>query len=251
VITAAESIAQYNGRVYDPGTGFHDYGARMYWPQIGRFISPDTYGGDPANPASLNRYSYVQNNPYKYADPTGHFAWLPWTMGAGAVIGGVTASVLSYQGGRRGEDLVTDILGGIGMGGLAGTGVGLLADAVAAPRVAQALQGAAQQVEARGPAAGGGAAVENVGAAEAARIQNAANRIGERVHVVGSRAAGTAGPNSDWDFVVEASAKVRNSVSSALPGAKNVAEGVPRNQDIFKGPLDPSKPHITFTPKPE
>jgi RHS repeat-associated protein len=60
---------QYNGRVFDPGTGFHDYGARMYWPQIGRFISPDTAGPDLADPASLNRYSYVLNNPYKYVDP--------------------------------------------------------------------------------------------------------------------------------------------------------------------------------------
>jgi RHS repeat-associated protein len=64
---------QYNGRVYDPGTGFHDYGARMYWPAIGRFISADSYQGDIASPASLNRYSYVLNNPYRYVDPTGHF----------------------------------------------------------------------------------------------------------------------------------------------------------------------------------
>jgi RHS repeat-associated protein len=63
---------QYNGRVFDPGTGFHDYGARMYWPQIGRFISADSYQGDIRNPASLNRYSYVLNNPYRYVDPNGH-----------------------------------------------------------------------------------------------------------------------------------------------------------------------------------
>jgi RHS repeat-associated protein len=78
---------QYNGRVYDPGTGFHDYGARMYWPEIGRFISADSFLGDPANPASLNRYSYVHNNPYKYTDPTGHFAFLaaiPAICAAGA-----------------------------------------------------------------------------------------------------------------------------------------------------------------------
>jgi RHS repeat-associated protein len=76
---------QYNGRVYDQGTGFHDYGARLYWPEIGRFISADSYLGDPANPASLNRYSYVHNNPYKYTDPTGHFAFaLPALYAAGA-----------------------------------------------------------------------------------------------------------------------------------------------------------------------
>ena len=70
--TASDRANQYNGRVSDTGTSFIDYGARMYWPQIGRFISADTAGPDLANPASFNRYAYVQNNPYKYVDPTGH-----------------------------------------------------------------------------------------------------------------------------------------------------------------------------------
>lgn len=56
----------------DPGTGFIDYGARMYWPEIGRFISPDDIEPDLENPARLNKYSYVRNNPYKYTDPTRH-----------------------------------------------------------------------------------------------------------------------------------------------------------------------------------
>jgi len=30
----------------------------------------------PANPQALNRYSYVQNNPLKYTDPSGHTAYL-------------------------------------------------------------------------------------------------------------------------------------------------------------------------------
>jgi RHS repeat-associated protein len=67
----------YNGRVYDSGTGFQDYGARMYWPAIGRFVSADSYLGDSASPASLNRYGYVQNNPYRYTDPTGHYVESP------------------------------------------------------------------------------------------------------------------------------------------------------------------------------
>ncbi len=71
---SAQGDRQYNGRVYDPGTGFHDYGARLYWPELGRFISADSVMGSLAAPASLNRFSYVLNNPYRYIDPTGGWA---------------------------------------------------------------------------------------------------------------------------------------------------------------------------------
>ena len=53
-------------------TGLYYYGARYYDAGLGRFISPDTIVPDPANPQSLNRYSYCLNNPLKYVDPTGH-----------------------------------------------------------------------------------------------------------------------------------------------------------------------------------
>jgi hypothetical protein len=39
---------------------------------MGRFISEDTYEGDLLNPLSLNLYSYVENNPLKYTDPSGN-----------------------------------------------------------------------------------------------------------------------------------------------------------------------------------
>jgi RHS repeat-associated protein len=68
---AVQGDRQYNGRVFDAGTGFHDYGARLYWPEIGRFVSADLTMGSPASPGTLNRYSYVLNNPYKYVDPDG------------------------------------------------------------------------------------------------------------------------------------------------------------------------------------
>jgi hypothetical protein len=50
-----------------------DYGARHYDPYLNRFISPDTIVPDPANPQSLNRYAYVENNPTKHGDPSGHY----------------------------------------------------------------------------------------------------------------------------------------------------------------------------------
>ncbi len=47
--------------------------ARYYVPSIGRFASADTIVPDPTNPQSMNRFSYVRNNPLKFIDPTGHY----------------------------------------------------------------------------------------------------------------------------------------------------------------------------------
>ena len=48
--------------------------ARWYDGQLGRWISPDSIIPDPANPQSLNRFSYALGNPLKYRDPSGHQA---------------------------------------------------------------------------------------------------------------------------------------------------------------------------------
>ena len=45
----------------------------MYDPVTARFLQEDTYGGDPNDPLSLNRYTYSVNNPLRYYDPTGHW----------------------------------------------------------------------------------------------------------------------------------------------------------------------------------
>lgn len=51
-----------------------DYKARFYGPALGRMTQPDTIIPNLGNPQSLNRYSYVGNNPIRYTDPTGHFS---------------------------------------------------------------------------------------------------------------------------------------------------------------------------------
>ena len=66
-----DTSKKFTGQRLD-GTGLYYYGARYYDPVIGRFISPDTIVPNPANPQSLNRYSYAFNNPCRYTDPTGH-----------------------------------------------------------------------------------------------------------------------------------------------------------------------------------
>lgn len=47
------------------------FGARYYDPTLGRFISRDPIRGVMSDPRSLNRYTYVLNNPLKYRDPWG------------------------------------------------------------------------------------------------------------------------------------------------------------------------------------
>jgi uncharacterized protein RhaS with RHS repeats len=46
--------------------------ARYYDPVIGRFYSNDPIGFKSVH--SFNRYSYANNNPYKYVDPDGRDA---------------------------------------------------------------------------------------------------------------------------------------------------------------------------------
>jgi RHS repeat-associated protein len=61
---------QFNFRERESdGTGFYDYGARIYNPATGRWLSPDSSTKD-----GLNRYTYVRNNPLFYNDLTGHGA---------------------------------------------------------------------------------------------------------------------------------------------------------------------------------
>jgi RHS repeat-associated protein len=65
---------RYAGEFLDVETGLYYLRARYYNPFIGRFISEDSYWSEDANPLSLNRYTYVNNDPLRFVDPTGHSA---------------------------------------------------------------------------------------------------------------------------------------------------------------------------------
>ncbi len=65
--TDFEELHSFTGKEYDPDTGLHYYNARWYDADLGRFISEDPVA-DPNNP---NLYSYCNNNPGIFVDPTG------------------------------------------------------------------------------------------------------------------------------------------------------------------------------------
>jgi len=64
--------ASYTGHLKEEETGLIYARARYYDPSIGRFISADSVMGSIADSQSLNKYTYVQNNPEKYVDPSGN-----------------------------------------------------------------------------------------------------------------------------------------------------------------------------------
>ncbi|SIS31607.1 RHS repeat-associated core domain-containing protein [Chryseobacterium joostei] len=65
---------KYNGKELQE-TGMYDYGARMYMPDLGRWGVHD-----PLSETTLQPYSYADNNPIFYNDPTGMIAQQPETI---------------------------------------------------------------------------------------------------------------------------------------------------------------------------
>jgi RHS repeat-associated protein len=63
----------FTGHEQLDAVGLVHMGGRVYDAQIGRFLSADPFVQDPTDLQGLNRYSYVQNNPLSYTDPSGYF----------------------------------------------------------------------------------------------------------------------------------------------------------------------------------
>ena len=73
---SANNNITYAGYQYDSETGLYYLNARYYDSKIARFLSEDTYTGDPNDPLSLNLYTYCANSPIKYTDPSGHYYYV-------------------------------------------------------------------------------------------------------------------------------------------------------------------------------
>ena len=87
---AAATISAYEPRGYTGHEHLDDIGiihmnGRVYEPRLGRMLSPDPVTQAPENGQNYNRYTYANNNPLGYTDPSGFEA---------ATIGGFIANTV-------------------------------------------------------------------------------------------------------------------------------------------------------------
>ena len=73
-IQLADDIG-FTGHQSDVSTGFTYMQARYYDPVSGRFMSADPAGFGARNPMSFNFYSYANNSPLRFVDPSGLVAF--------------------------------------------------------------------------------------------------------------------------------------------------------------------------------
>jgi RHS repeat-associated protein len=149
---------QVNGQQVDTEDGLVYLRARYYDPTLGRFIMRDQASGNDSLPQTLNRYSYVDNNPVNLMDPSGNFAILV-TIGLGALIGG-------------GSDLIAQAIAG---NGINWGEVGVHA------AIGAAFGGAALLLPIAGEAVAAYAAEEGVSTAAAGTLGSIAENVGSTI----------------------------------------------------------------------
>jgi RHS repeat-associated protein len=255
---AYEFNLRFPGQYADKETNLHYNYFRDFDPVLGRYQQSDPMG----LAGGADTYSYVNGSPLAFADPTGELsvaacgnpANAPACIAAGIIVGPVASmlvagainSAIQYsQNGCVDPTQLMDVMGDAGQVGMILGPFGGIRGFFPATAAAAARTKAAPAIS-PSPTVGGGANLGNLPPAVAQQIQNAANRTGTSVTLVGSRARGNPGPNSDFDYILQPGAP-RNIKSSLPSGPRNL--GGPRNQDFHPGPVDPNKPHIIFHPR--
>ena len=141
----------FTGQEDDDDLGLYNYGARLYDPVLGRFISPDGIVQAPDDAQTLNRYSYARNNPIIYTDPSGNIAIIDdiieaitaivaaiaaskTAMAGVAIVGGAAlgAATSAVTGGNVWQGALTGAISGaifFGAGEIAGSIIGSAAQA--------------------------------------------------------------------------------------------------------------------------
>ncbi len=96
----APLVTGYTGQTPMVRSTLLDYGARMYDPRVGSFLSPDAMQSSAIDGLEQNPYLYARGNPVAFTDPDGHFPIAAIAIGIaiGAIIGGTQGDILRHPG---------------------------------------------------------------------------------------------------------------------------------------------------------
>ncbi|MGW0467744.1 ricin-type beta-trefoil lectin domain protein [Streptomyces sp. NPDC003027] len=98
------------GKTRDDASGYTPLGARLYDPEVGRFLSADPIV-DMNDPLQSNGYTYAHNNPVTHSDPTGLSISLTASEKAAALAGaGLSAAQVAQAQATMGKSLTSVIL---------------------------------------------------------------------------------------------------------------------------------------------
>ncbi|MER5333983.1 ricin-type beta-trefoil lectin domain protein [Micromonospora sp. NPDC002717] len=105
-----QTNAGFLGAVRDDASGYTPLGARLYDPEVGRFLSADPVL-DLADPAQSNGYTYAHNNPVTHSDPSGLSISLTASETAAALAGaGLSPAMVAQAQANMGRSLLSVIL---------------------------------------------------------------------------------------------------------------------------------------------
>jgi len=121
-------------------SGLTHMNGRLYDPVLARFVSADPHVDNPFDLQSLNRYSYVNNNPLGFTDPSGYFKLFgkKWSWIRDKVVKPVVAiAVAWYVGPAVFNAMLPSAVGAVGA-----TGLGMQASLWVGSAIAGAASGA-------------------------------------------------------------------------------------------------------------
>jgi RHS repeat-associated protein len=178
----------FTGYELDGETGLYNAIARLYDPELRRFLQTDP------RLQFASPYVYAANDPLSLVDPDGRAAW--WAILLGAVAGAVVTLLTgvagafvasAYLGVGMGFASAADIAGSMAVGGIAGTTGSIAGDAVTAAASDERFTGKRALTDALSGLAGGAVGAGAGGLAGAAAVSAV-----EAEGVAAARLAGTA-----------------------------------------------------------
>jgi len=86
----------FAGEQFDPDLGLYFNRARYLNTSTGRFLTADSFEGDPLVPLALHKYSYVESDPIDHLDPSGHQIAVVISVAAALVVSLATIAYLHF-----------------------------------------------------------------------------------------------------------------------------------------------------------